>query len=211
MKVMLVNGGPHEKGCTNRALEEIAATLAREGIDSEIFWIGNQPVGGCISCRACSKIGKCVFNDVVNEFREKAMDADAFVFGTPVHFSSATGNMTSFMDRFFFSEQQGNDSAAIRYKPAACVVSCRRGGNTATFEQLLKYPTICEMPVISSRYWNMVHGNTPEEVEKDEEGLYTMRVLAHNIAYFLRCREAADAAGIPLPLQEERCTTNFIR
>ncbi len=211
MKVLLVNGGPHPKGCTNRALEEIAATLANEGIDSELFWLGNKPVGGCVSCRVCAKTGKCAFDDVVNVFREKAMEADGFIFGSPVHYGSATGNMTSFMDRLFFSENLGNNYAALRYKPAACVVSCRRGGNTSTFEQLIKYPAISEMFIIPSCYWNMVHGNTPEEVEQDLEGLRTMRVLAHNMAYFLRCKEAAAAAGVPMPPAEDKYMTNFIR
>ena len=206
MKVMLVNGSPHEHGCTDAALREVASALNADGIDTEIFWIGNTPIGGCIACGGCSKAGKCVFGGSVNDFAEKAKDADGFVFGTPVHYAAASGNMTSFLDRLFYSA--GSKMAG---KPAAVVVSARRGGTTAAYEQLLKYPGICQMPIISSCYWNMVHGQTPNEVEQDEEGLRTMRVLGHNMAYFLHCLAAGRAAGVPLPPEEPPARTNFIR
>ncbi|MBQ7516526.1 MAG: flavodoxin family protein [Schwartzia sp.] len=211
MKVLLVNGSPNKNGCTNRALEEIRNTLEKEGVESEIFWIGVKPIGGCMGCNKCAELKKCVLNDVVNEFREKAYGADGFVFGSPVHYAGMAGNMGSFMDRLFFSEFVGNENKAFRLKPAAAVVSARRSGTTATFSQMNKYFTIQEMPVVSSRYWNMVHGFTPEDVEKDEEGLYNMRVLARNMAYLLKCQEAAAKAGVALPEKESPVFTNFIR
>lgn len=206
MKVLLINGSPHKDGCTARALREIADTLTQEGIDAEIFWIGNEPVGGCIGCGGCAKAGKCVFGGVVNECAEKAQTADGFVFGSPVHFAAASGNMTAFMDRLFYSAK-----GALHHKPAAVVVSARRAGTTAAYDQLLKYPGITEMPVVSSSYWNNVHGNCAEEVEQDGEGLRTMRVLARNMAWMLRCLAAGQAAGVPMPRTEAKIRTNFIR
>lgn len=211
MKVLLVNGSPHKSGCTNRALEEVAATLQKEGIETEMFWIGNKPIGGCIACKRCVQTGKCVFDDVVNTCREKAYEADGFVFGTPVHYGAASGNMTAFMDRLFYSELGGNQNKAFYLKPAAAVISARRAGTTATFDQMNKYFTIQEMPVASSRYWNMVHGAVPEQVEEDLEGLYTMRVLGRNMAYLLKCQEAAKKAGVALPEREPAIFTNFVR
>ncbi len=211
MKVLLVNGSPHKSGCTNRALEEVAATLQKEGIETEMFWIGNKPIGGCIACKRCIQTGKCVFDDVVNTCREKAYEADGFVFGTPVHYGAASGNMTAFMDRLFYSELGGNQNKAFYLKPAAAVISARRAGTTAAFDQMNKYFTIQEMPVASSRYWNMVHGAVPEQVEEDLEGLYTMRVLGRNMAYLLKCQEAAKKAGVALPEREPAIFTNFVR
>jgi multimeric flavodoxin WrbA len=211
MKVLLINGSPHKEGCTYTALSEVAKILAREGIDTEIFWIGNKPVGGCIACLKCGEMGKCAFDDVVNTFRLKAYEADGFVFGTPVHYAAASGNMTAFMDRLFYSESRGNAGKAFRLKPAAAVVSARRAGTTAAFDQMIKYFTIQEMPVVSARYWNMVHGAKPEDVKKDGEGLFTMMELGRNMAYWLRCQEAGRNAGIELPKQEVKVFTNFIR
>ena len=211
MKVLLVNGSPHKSGCTNRALEEVAATLQKEGIETEMFWLGNKPIGGCIACKRCVQTGKCVFDDVVNTCREKAYEADGFVFGTPVHYGAASGNMTAFMDRLFYSELGGNQNKAFYLKPAAAVISARRAGTTATFDQMNKYFTIQEMPIVSSRYWNMVHGAVPEQVEEDLEGLYTMRVLGRNMAYLLKCQEAAKKAGVALPEREPAIFTNFVR
>lgn len=211
MKVLLVNGSPHKSGCTNRALEEVAATLQKEGIETEMFWIGNKPIGGCIACKRCVQTGKCVFDDIVNTCREKAYEADGFVFGTPVHYGAASGNMTAFMDRLFYSELGGNQNKAFYLKPAAAVISARRAGTTATFDQMNKYFTIQEMPIVSSRYWNMVHGAVPEQVEEDLEDLYTMRVLGRNMAYLLKCQEAAKKAGVALPEREPAIFTNFVR
>ena len=211
MKVLLVNGSPHKNGATNRALEEVAATLNENGIETEIFWIGNRALSGCIACKTCVKTGKCVFDDAVNVCREKAYEADGFVFGTPVHYAAASGGMTSFMDRLFYSEFCGNQNKAFYLKPTAAVTVARRAGTTSTYDQLNKYFGLHEMPIVSSRYWNLVYGASEKDVEKDSEGLYTMRVLGENIAYFLRCREAADKLGVRLPQREKAVFTNFIR
>ena len=211
MKVLLINGSPHKNGCTYTALSEVANALEKEGIETEIFWIGIKPIAGCIACGNCERNGKCVFDDVVNECREKAKDFNGFIFGSPVHYASAGGAITSFMDRLFFSDMYINNSDTFRLKPAACVVSARRSGTTATFDQLNKYFTINEMPIVSSRYWNMVHGMTPEEVMQDKEGLAVMRTLGKNMAYMLKCIDAAEKAGVPLPEREEPVSTNFIR
>ena len=211
MKVLLVNGSPHKNGSTNRALEEVAATLNKNGIETEIFWIGNRALSGCIACKTCAKIGKCVFDDSVNKCREKALEADGFIFGTPVHYAAASGSMTAFMDRLFYSEFCGNQNKAFYLKPAAAVVVARRAGTTSTYDQLNKYFGLHEMPIISSRYWNLVYGASAEQVEKDTEGMYTMRVLGENMAYFLRCKEAADKLGIKLPEREQPIFMNFIR
>lgn len=161
MKVLLVNGSPHEKGCTFTALTEVANTLNQEGITTEIFWIGIKLLAGCIACKSCAKTGLCAFDDRVNDFLDIAKDADGFIFGSPVHYAAASGAITSFMDRTFYADLlAGRQSFYL--KPAAAVVSARRAGTTATFDQLNKYFTISEMPVISSRYWNMVHGAMPE-------------------------------------------------
>ena len=207
MKVLLVNGGPHKEGCTYTALREVEKELNNEGIETEIFWVGVKPISGCIACGKCSEIGKCVFNDVVNEFAEKCKDADGFIFGTPVHYASASGAITSFMDRLFYSAS----SDIFRLKPATTIVSARRAGTTATMDQLNKYFSINQMPIISSRYWNMVHGNTPDEVKQDVEGMQIMRILGRNMAYHLKCQEAGRKAGINMPEKEKTKLTNFIR
>lgn len=211
MKVLLVNGSPNVKGCTYTALSEIANTLKEEGIDSEIYHIGNQPIVGCRGCGACIKLGHCVINDKVNEFLEKARDFDGFIFGSPVHYGSACGAITSFMDRAFFSAFMSGRGEIFTHKPATAVVSARRSGTTATLDQLNKYFTISEMPIISGRYWNMVHGHTPEEVKQDVEGLQNMRFVARNMAWHLKCQEAGKKAGVPQPKSEEVVFTNFIR
>lgn len=211
MKVLLVNGSPHKNGCTNTALEEIANTLNEEGIEAEIYHIGINPIAGCRGCGACAKLGRCVMNDCVNEFVEKAKDFDGFVFGSPVHYAAACGAITSFMDRAFFMAFQSGRGEVFKHKPAAAVASARRSGTTATLDQLNKYFTISEMPVISGRYWNMVHGHTPDEVRQDLEGLQNMRILARNFAWHLKCQEAGKKAGVPMPKEEEIVFTNFIR
>jgi len=208
MKVLLINGSPKAKGCTYTALCEVEKELINEGIITEILHVGSKPIRGCMACGGCSKDdnGKCIFNDdIVNIALEKAKEADGFIFGSPVHYAAASGQITSFLDRFFYA---GN---CFQYKPGAAVVSCRRGGSTAAFEQLNKYFTISNMPVVSSQYWNMVHGNTPEEVKQDLEGMQTMRTLGKNMAWLLKCIQAGKEAGIELPKAEERAVTNFIR
>ena len=211
MKVLLVNGGPHKEGCVYTALSEVAKTLNEEGIETEIFWVGNKPIAGCIACKSCAKNGKCVFDDTVNEFVEKAKDADGFIFGSPVHYAAATGAITSFMDRVFYSASQAGKEDRFLFKPAAAVISARRAGTTATYDQLNKYFGINQMPIISSRYWNMVHGSTPDDVRKDEEGMQIMRILGRNMAYYLKCIEAGKEKGIELPKQEKINFTSFIR
>lgn len=206
MKVILVNGSPHEKGCTFTALREAEKALNANGIDTEIFWVGNAPIRGCSGCGACRRLGRCFAEDCAVDFVEKAKSADGFIFGSPVHYAAASGSLTSFMDRAFYS-----GGAALCGKPAAAVVSCRRGGASAAFDQLNKYFTINCMPIVSSQYWNQVHGNAPEEVLKDEEGLQTMRTLANNMAWLLKCIETGREKGIAFPEREAVIRTNFIK
>lgn len=205
MKVLLVNGSPHEKGCTYTALSEIARVLQAQGIETEIFQLGKAVNGGCRACLACRTLGKCVVDDSVNEFALKAESADGFVFGSPVHYASAGGNIVAFMDRLFYSS-----AAKLAYKPAAAIVSCRRGGASATFDVLNKYFTINNMPVVSANYWNEVHGNTAEEAAKDEEGMQTMRYIGYNMGWLLQCIALGKSAGIE-PQKESKIRTNFIR
>jgi len=210
MKTLLVNGSPHKEGCTYTALMEVSETLNKEGIATEIFWLGNKPLAGCNACKTCAEKKICIFDDKVNEFLDLCKDADGFIFGSPVHYAAASGAITSFLDRVFYCDlQAGRNSFYL--KPAAAVVSARRAGTTAALDQINKYFTISEMPIIASRYWNMVHGATPEDVKKDLEGLQIMRVLGKNMAWFLKCKEAGIKAGIPFPEKEERIATNFIR
>lgn len=210
MKVLLINGSPHKKGCTYTALAEIQKTLAEEGIDSEIYQVDTK-VESCRACYACSKIGKCVIDDSVNEFIDYAKDFDGFIIGSPVHYGSACGGVVSFMDRVFFACFQSGRGEVFLHKPGAAVVSARRSGTTATFDQLNKYFTITQMPIISGRYWNMVHGATADQVLEDKEGLQNMRILARNMAWHLKCRQAGDRAGVPMPKTEDIVFTNFIR
>ena len=210
MKVLLLNGSPHERGCTHRALSEVGKSLEAEGIQTAFFWIGKAPIIGCQGCGGCAKAGKCVFSDGVNDFVAFAKEADGFVFGAPVHYAAAAGGITAFLDRAFYSASSAG-AQVFRLKPAAAIVSARRAGTTAALDQLNKYFTISQMPIISSRYWNMVHGNTPAEVEQDLEGMQVMRFLGRNMAYFLKCIEAGRKAGVPLPREEGRIATNFIR
>lgn len=208
MKVLLINGSPNRHGCTYTALTEVAGELEKENIETEIYYLGKDPIRGCTACRSCGKSnsGRCVFNDdPVNIALAKAEEADGFIFGSPVHYAGASGLITSFLDRLFFAGR------CFAYKPGAAVVSCRRGGATAAFDQLNKYFTIANMPVVSSQYWNMVHGNTPEEVKQDLEGMQVMRVLGRNMAWLLKSIQAGKEAGLALPAKEPRAVTNFIR
>lgn len=204
MKVLMFNGSPHEQGCTFTALSEVAKALTECGVESEIVWLGNGPVRDCIACRGCRGKGKCVFDDdIVNRILEKAASADGFVFGTPVYYAHPSGRVLSVLDRVFYA-----GSAVFAHKPGAAVVSARRGGTTASFDVLDKYFTISEMPVVSSTYWNQVHGNCPEDVLQDAEGLQTMRNLGRNMAWLIRC---IAESGISAPTAERGSTTNFIR
>ena len=206
MKVILVNGSPHEKGCTYTALTEVQKTLEKNEIETEIFWVGNKPISGCLGCGNCIKTGKCFMEDKVNEFLEKVPEADGFVFGTPVHFASGSGMITSFMDRAFYGRRE-----LFKNKLASAVESCRRGGATSTFDQINKYFAMNNMPIVTSQYWNMVHGSKPEDVLKDEEGLQTMRTLANNMSWLLKCIETGKKSGIKEPENEKIISTNFIR
>ena len=210
MKVLLVNGSPHQHGCTYTALCEAAEALQKNGVETDLFWIGNKPLSGCIACKSCVKNSLCVFQDTVNVFLEIAGMYDGFLFGTPVHWGAASGAMTSFLDRAFYADLNGGGNR-FWLKPAAAVISARRAGTTATWDQINKYFALMQMPIISSRYWNIVHGTNQEEVKKDKEGMQTMRILGNNMAYFLKCRELAEKTGIPKPEQETITFTNFIR
>lgn len=210
MKVLLINGSPNEKGCTFTALEEISKTLNEEGMETDIYYIGKDPIAPCRACRACGKIGRCVINDKVNGFLEYARNFDGYIIGSPVHYASASGGIIPFLDRAFFTDFMSGHNSFI-HKPGSAIVSARRAGTTATIDQLNKYFQINQMPVISGRYWNMVHGQNPDEVKKDEEGMQNMRILARNMAYHLKCKDAAQKAGILPPKEEETIYTNFIR
>lgn len=205
MKVVLINGSPRKNGCTARALREVETQLQKNGIETEWFHVGNKPISGCIACGACKKTGRCAVSNDVNQCAALIADADGLVVGSPVHYAWASGAITSFMDRLFYSA-----SKQFQFKPAAAVVSCRRGGASATFDQLNKYFTINNMPIVSSQYWNSVHGNTPEEVEQDLEGLQTMRTLGNNMAWLIRCIDQAKDK-VPYPEKETKVSTNFIR
>ena len=207
MKVLLINGGPHKDGCTNLALEEVQKTLNNQNIETEIIWLGNAPIGGCIACNHCLQTNnRCFMNDKVNEFLDKAESVDGFVFGSPVHFAGASGAITSFLDRAFYGR-----ASIFEGKACAFVVSCRRGGATAAFDQLNKYALMSKMIVVGSSYWNQIHGTNKEEAKKDLEGLQTMRNLGLNMAYILKCINCAKENGIEKPIYEKGEKTNFIR
>jgi len=206
MKVILVNGGPHQDGCTNVALEEIQRTLEENDIETELIWLGNKPIGGCIGCNHCINTNnRCFMDDMVNCFLDEAQNADGFVFGSPVHFAGASGALTSFLDRVFYG--RGKLFAGKLY---ASVVSCRRGGATAAFDQINKYGLMSNMYVVGSSYWNQIHGTNKTEAKQDYEGLQTMRNLGKNMAYLLKCIENAKESGIDKPILEAGIKTNFI-
>ena len=206
MKVLLVNGSPRQYGCTYTALTEAANALNDRGIETEILWVGNKEVAGCTACGSCRKTGKCVFNDLVNEISANLDTYDGFIFGTPVYYGGPSGQILSVMNRLFYSA-----SAKMAGKPVSAVVSCRRGGASSAFQQMNMHFMMTNMIVVTSQYWNQVHGNTPEEVLQDAEGLQTMRTLAENMAFVLRSIEAGRAAGVPCPTYESKVRTNFIR
>ncbi len=208
MKVLMINGSPNENGCTATALGVVAEALAADGIESEIVWLGKGALRDCIGCRACRKLNnRCVFDDdVVNRILAKAEEADGFVFGSPTYYAHTNGRILSVLDRVFYA-----GSAVFAGKPGAAVVSARRAGTTANLDVLNKYFSISRMPVVSSCYWNMVHGNTPEEVRQDEEGLQIMRTLGREMAWLLKSIEAGRKAGLSRPAVEAKIMTNFIR
>jgi multimeric flavodoxin WrbA len=209
MKVLLINGSPHEKGCTYTALSEVAAQLSKNGIESEIFWLGIEPLRSCTACGGCARSGKkrCIYNgDHVNIALNKLEECDGIIVGSPVHYAGPSGQITSFLGRLFYS-----GSAILQGKPASVVVSCRRGGASAAYSALCKYFEMSNMPLVTSQYWNQVHGTCPEEVLRDEEGLQTMRVLADNMAWLLKSIKAGRDSGVEYPVREARLRTNFIR
>ena len=205
MNVLLINGSPNVSGCTARALREVSYALENNGIATETIQIGNRDIRGCIACNYCKKQGKCVFDDIVNETAEKFCRADGLIIGSPVYYASANGTLISFLDRLFYSTCFDKTM-----KVGACVVSARRAGTTATFDQLNKYFTISNMPIASSQYWNEVHGFTPEDVERDKEGLQIMRTLGNNMAFLLKAIAMAKQA-YGLPVKEECISTHFIQ
>lgn len=206
MKVLLLNGSPKASGCTNRALEEVACALNAQGVETEIIHVGGKSFGGCISCGSCKKTGKCIFDDSVNVVSGKLDSADGVVFGAPIHYAAPAANMVSFMHRLAISAGQ-----KLLYKPAATIVSARRGGTTSGLEVLNKVPQYFRMPLISGQYWPMVHGSNPEQVEEDAEGLQIMRSVGANMAWILRCVEAGRAAGINPPEPEAPIRTDFYK
>lgn len=205
-KILLINGSPNEKGCTYTALSELAAQLEKNGVETEIYHLGRDSIAGCTACRACGALGRCVIDDGVNTLGSRLDEFDGIVFGSPVYYGAASGQLCAFLDRLFFT--YGGKMAG---KLAASVVSCRRGGATAAFDRLNKYPAMNNMVIVGSQYWNQIHGSNAREAAQDAEGLQTMRVLGENMAWLLRCIEAGRAAGVALPRYEKRVATNFIR
>ena len=206
MSVLLVNGSPNRHGCTDRAFTEITNQLKKHGIETEYIWLGKGPVQDCIACNKCQTEGKCVFDDIVNEISAKLDTADGLIIGSPVYYGGPDGRITSIMDRLCFSATR-----KFNLLPAAAIVSCRRGGGTDAYERLNMYLGNVNAIIPASQYWNQVHGFTAEDVEKDEEGLQTMRALADNMAYLIESRRAADKAGVKLPEREAWTPTHFIR
>ena len=204
MKVLLVNGSSHAHGTTMRALEEMIQVFDAEGVETEVIQLGAQAYKDCLQCGACRKTGKCAFGD---DDGVKAREADGFVFASPTYDAHPSGRIFSFLDRVFFAA--GKD--VFRYKVGAAVAVARRGGNSANFDALNKYFTISEMPVASSTYWNMAHGHNAEEAAQDAEGMQTMRNLARNMVWMMRCFAAGKAAGVPYPASEYGAVTNFNR
>lgn len=206
MKALLINGSPNEFGCTYTALEAVRGALERRGVEAELLWLGRGETPGCMGCGACRRLGRCVIDDKVNEVIGKIDGFDALVIGAPVHYAGPAAQACAFMDRLFFSSAR-----RLQGKLGAAVVSCRRGGATASLDRLNKYFLINNMPLVSSQYWCMVHGNEPEEVLRDAEGMQIMRSLGENMAWLLKSLEAGRKSGVPAPEYEPRVATNFIR
>ena len=206
MKVLLVNGSPNPQGCTYTALHEVETTLQRHGIETELLYLGKQPVAGCIACMKCFDTGHCFRDDAVRDIQNRLAEFDGIVLGSPVYYSGPTGQILSFCQHRLVCKE-----GELAGKLGASVVSCRRGGASATFEQLNQFFTIANMPVVSSQYWNSVHGFTPDDVRRDQEGLQTMRTLGENMAWLLKCIEVARANGVEQPVYEPRMRTHFIQ
>lgn len=205
MKVIMINGSPHENGTTFRALSEVAKELNANGVETEIITVGNKKVVGCDVCGACAKLKKCIKNDIVNELIEKIENADGLIVGSPVYYASLNGSLKSLLDRLFFAKK------SFSYKPAAAVAVARRAGTTATIDIINKYFMLSNMPIVSSKYWNMVFGSNGEQAEQDEEGMQTMRVLGKNMAYLIKCIKCGKENGIQEPEEEKNIRTNFYK
>lgn len=203
MKVLLINGSPHANGCTQRALREVEKALNGEGIETENIHIGALDIRGCISCKSCVSLGKCVFDDIVNDVAAKFETANGIVVGSPVYYAGSNGTVLSFLDRLFYSTHFDKTM-----KVGACVLSSRRAGSTSAFDEINKYFTICSMPIVSSTYWNEVHGSAAEDVEKDLEGLQIMRNLGRNMAFMIKSIELGKEK-YGLPEKEAKKFTNF--
>jgi len=205
-KILLINGSPNEKGCTYTALSELASQLEKHGVETELLYLGTAPVSGCTACRACGKLGRCVIDDAVNEIGSRLTEFDGIVMGSPVYYGGPSGQLCAFLDRLFFAY-----GGQMSGKLAASVVSCRRGGSTAAFDRLNKYPAMNNMVIVGSQYWNQIHGSIAQQAREDAEGLQTMRALGENMAWLLKCIAAGKAANVPMPAYEKRIATNFIR
>ena len=203
MKVLILNGSPRSHGCTARALEEVEKTLHEEGIETETVLVGNKDVRGCIACRSCASTGKCVFDDIVNEIAPKFESADGIIIGTPVYYAGSNGTILSLLERLFFSTHFDKSM-----KVGACVISSRRAGSTSAYDEINKYFGICSMPIATSTYWNEVHGSKAEDVEKDKEGLQTMRNLGRNMAFLMKSIQLGKEK-YSLPKNEKGTFTNF--
>ena len=212
MKVLMLNGSWNGDGSTKAGLDEMARTFSTEGVETEIVTVGGKPVADCIGCGKCAELKRCVFaSDAVNEFAEKAKSADGFVFGTPVYYAHPSGHILSFLDRVFSSSMMGNRYSAFRHKPVASIVVARRAGTSASFDVLNKYAGISQMITVGSTYWNEFHALTKDDVPGDPEGLQTLRNLARNMVYLMKCLKAGRDAGINAPANETEILTNFVR
>ncbi|MBE7087432.1 MAG: flavodoxin family protein [Clostridiales bacterium] len=205
MKVLLLNGSPHENGTTKKALSVVANALNEEGIETEILTVGNKNVSGCSACGGCSKNGRCVKGDIVNDIIEKISNSDGLIVGSPVYYASINGTLKGILDRVFYARK------GFEGKPAAAVAVARRAGTTATLDILNKYFMISNMPVVSSQYWNMVFGSNGDQAESDTEGMQTMRILGKNMAWLIKCINSGKENGIPFPTHPAHVKTNFIK
>ncbi len=205
MKVIMINGSPHENGTTFRALSEIEKALKENGINSEIITIGNKNVVGCDVCGGCTKLGKCVKDDIVNTLIAKIEEADGLIVGSPVYYASLNGSLKALLDRLFFAKK------SFSYKPAAAVAVARRAGTTATLDIINKYFMLNNMPIVTSQYWNMVFGSNGNQAEQDEEGMQTMRILGNNMAWLIKCINAGKEKGVLYPKEEKHVRTNFYK
>ena len=212
MKVLMLNGGFNPDGSTSAGLEIMAKTFTEEGVETEIVTVGGKPIADCIACGKCAELKRCVFaNDAVNDFAEKAKTSDGFVFGSPVYYAHPSGRIQSYLDRLFFSTMRADGYAAFHHKPVASIVVARRAGTSASFDVLNKYATISQMIVVGSSYWNEFHALTKDDVPQDPEGLQTLRNLARNMVYVMKCQKAGRDAGILPPVNESGVITNFVR